>query len=340
MQYRLFGRSGLRVSELCLGGMTFGDQWGWGADAAESKAIFETFASAGGNFIDTADIYTEGASEKLLGEFIASDRNHFVLATKYSLSSASDAIKSGNSRKNMRRCVEESLRRLKTDHIDLYWLHLWDETTPLDELMRAFDDLVSSGKVSYVAVSDTPAWQISRANMLADLRGWSPFIGIQVAYSLLERTAERDLLPMARELDLGITAWSPLAGGVLSGKYHGDPEATTSRGGQKLGAQQAEIAGLVVEIAREIGHTPGQVALAAVRRQSRFGKIIPIVGARTRQQLIDNMGCLDLELDDAVWARLDEATAPTLGFPHDFISVPRMKAQAVGPEGGLDNHRA
>jgi aryl-alcohol dehydrogenase-like predicted oxidoreductase len=216
MRYKLFGRSGLRVSEFCLGTATFGvnerfaQMFGVdvtsGADARESRSIFDAFAAAGGNFIDTADVYGdgEGASEKLIGEFIHSDRDHFVISTKYTQSFGKDLSMAGNSRKNMRRCVECSLKRLGTDHIDLYWLHNWDFSTPMDEILRGFDDLVSLGKVGYVAASNVEAWRISSANTLADLRGWAPFIGIQIQYNLLERTAERDLLPMAKELDLGI----------------------------------------------------------------------------------------------------------------------------------------
>jgi aryl-alcohol dehydrogenase-like predicted oxidoreductase len=341
MRYKLFGRSGLRVSELCLGTMTFGEGWGWGANAAACKAMFDLFANAGGNFIDTAHMYTDGVSETLVGELVAADRDHFVIATKYTPSTGTDISKSGNSLKNMRRSVEESLRRLKTDHIDLYYLHYWDFTTPIDEIMRGLSDLVSSGKVTYVAVSDTPAWQIARANMLADLRGWAPFIGIQIAYSLLERTPERDILPMAKELDLGVTAWGALAGGVLSGKYNDDPDATTSRAPVKISARQREIGRLVTEIAREVGRSPSQVAHAWICQQRRFGAIIPIIGARSEKQLADNMGCLDFVLDEAHLAKLDEPTKIALGFPHDMILNPHMRQNAHGQHlVDLDNHRA
>jgi aryl-alcohol dehydrogenase-like predicted oxidoreductase len=321
--------------------MTFGEAWGWGASAAESKAMFDAFTNAGGNFIDTASMYTEGASEALLGDFLTADRDHFVVATKYTPTTGNDVSKAGNCLKNMRRSVEESLRRLKTSYIDLLLLHWWDDTTPLDEIMRGLNDLVSSGKVTYIAISDTPAWQISQANMMADLRGWAPFIGIQIAYSLLERTAERELLPMARELDLGIMVWGPLANGILSGKYNANPDATTSRGGQKLTPHQLKIAKLVVEIAQEAGRTPSQIALAAIRQQQRFGTIIPILGARTKEQLIDNMGCLDFTLDESHLAQLYEATEVPLGFPHDLIADPRMRRNAsAGHYDQIENHRA
>ncbi|QDX82669.1 aldo/keto reductase [Denitratisoma sp. DHT3] len=341
MRYKLFGRSGLRVSELCLGAMTFGkdDQfWQFGSDTAESRRMFDTFADAGGNFIDTAFIYGNGASEELLGDFVRADRDHFVLATKYASTLERDLSKSGNSRKNMMRCVEQSLRRLKTDHIDLYWLHVWDDTTPVEEIMRGLDDLVAAGKVHYVAVSDTPAWQISRANMLAELRGWTPFAGIQVEYSLLERTPERDLLPMARALDLGITAWSPLAGGVLTGKFlDGKGEGRGQH--QPMTERQRTVATLVVDIAREVGCTPGQAALAFIRQQDRFGTIYPILGARTQAQLQDNLGCLSVTLNDEQWQRLERATAPELGFPHDILQGPMIRDMLFGGQADrLDNH--
>jgi aryl-alcohol dehydrogenase-like predicted oxidoreductase len=193
--------------------MTFGNNWGWGADRETSRAVFDAFVEAGGNFIDTAYVYTDGESERLVGEFVAADRDHFVIGTKYSSSLDHDIGKAGNSRKNMMRSVEASLRRLATDHIDVFWLHTWDGATPIEEIMRGLDDLVRAGKILYVGFSNTPAWQVARAGMLADLRGWAPVVAIQIEYSLAERTAERDLLPMARELDLGVLAWSPLAGG-------------------------------------------------------------------------------------------------------------------------------
>lgn len=341
MRYKLFGRSGLRVSELCLGTMTFGKDdhfWQFGSDASESRRMFDTFADAGGNFIDTAFIYANGVSEELLGDFVRTDRDHFVLATKYATTLERDLSKSGNSRKNMMRCVEQSLRRLKTDHIDLYWLHAWDDTTPVDEIMRGLDDLVTAGKVHYVAISDTPAWQISRANMLAELHGWTPFAGIQIEYSLLERTSERELLPMARELDLGVTAWSPLAGGVLTGKFL-DGKGKGRNQYQPLTERQQAVATLVVNIAREVDCTPGQAALAFIRQQERFGTIFPILGARTQAQLQDNLGCLSITLNEEQWQRLERATAPELGFPHDILQGPMIRDMLFsGQADRLDNH--
>ncbi|MGL5880379.1 MAG: aldo/keto reductase, partial [Xenococcaceae cyanobacterium] len=219
MRYKLLGNSGLRVSELCLGTMTFGEDWGWGGSYEESRKMFDAFAAAGGNFLDTANLYTNGTSEKYVGEFVAGDRHKWVIATKYSLNTGNGEINAGgNHRKNMVQAVEASLQRLNMEYIDLLWLHAWDFTTPVEEVMRSFDDLVRMGKVLYIGVSDTPAWIISQANTLANLRGWTPFIGLQIEYSLKERTPERDLLPMAQALGIGVTAWSPLGAGVLTGK--------------------------------------------------------------------------------------------------------------------------
>lgn len=343
MRYKIFGRSGLRVSELCLGTMTFGQEWGWGSDAQESRRVFDTFAEAGGNFVDTAYLYTKGASERLLGEFIGSDRDHFVLATKYSASEHPEIAKSGNSRKNMMRSIEESLKRLKTDYIDLYWLHAWDFMTPVDEVMRAFDDLVTQGKIRYAGISDTPAWRVAQMNTLADFHGWAPFIGIQVEYNLADRTAERDLLPMAKALDLGITAWSPLAQGVLAGTYARGANGAepVRRAPADVPERQLRAGELVVEIAREIGAKPAQVALAALRQNSSWGPVIPIVGARKAEQLKDNLTVLDLTLDDDILKRLVEPTAPELGFPHEFIASPSVRSFVASDRYELiDNHHA
>ncbi|NDC42069.1 MAG: aldo/keto reductase, partial [Chitinophagia bacterium] len=221
MQYRLFGRSGLRVSEIALGTMTFGAEWGFGADREESARMFDAYAQAGGNFIDTANRYTEGTSEQLVGEFIKSDRHHFVVATKYTLHDRkNDPNFSGNHRKNLMRSVEASLKRLDTDFIDLLWVHAWDFFTPVDEILRGLNDLMSSGKVQYIGISDTPAWIVSRANTMAELRGWAGFVGLQVEYSLIQRTPERDLTPMAMEMGLA-AGCLPL---VTRGRV-GQPEA-------------------------------------------------------------------------------------------------------------------
>jgi aryl-alcohol dehydrogenase-like predicted oxidoreductase len=347
MRYKLLGNSGLRVSELCLGAMTFGDEWGWGASKDESRRIYETFLEAGGNFIDTANVYTEGSSERFLGEFMAEHRDKVVLATKYTLSGAlQDPNSAGNHRKSMMQAVETSLRRFKTEYIDLYWLHAWDFFTPVEEIMRAFDDLVRQGKVLYIGVSDTPAWIVSRANTIAELRGWTGFVGLQIEYSLIERTPERELLPMARELDLGVTAWSPLAGGLLTGKYSRQVEGGEARrldhpmleGFSDIDERKLAIAEAVLFVAQNIGRTEAQVALAWLRQQQ--GLIIPIIGARTASQLKDNLGCLDLTLDSEHLERLDEASRIELGFPHDFYKGDLVRQLVYGGmRDSIDNHR-
>jgi aryl-alcohol dehydrogenase-like predicted oxidoreductase len=341
MRYHLLGRSGLRVSELALGTMTFGPDWGWGADRDTSKAIFDAYAEAGGNFIDTANRYTEGTSEEYVGDFIAADRDHFVVATKYTLyDREGDPNFAGNHRKNMRRSVEASLRRLDTEYLDLLWVHAWDFTTPLDELMRGLDDLVRQGKVLYVGISDTPAWVVSQANMLADLRGWTPFSALQLRYSLIDRTAERDLLPMARSLDLAVTPWSVLGAGVLTGKYNRDdpPEDGRAAGGAATVDRNLAIAEAVIDVAETIGATPSQVALRWAMQ--RPGLILPLVGARTEDQIHDNLGALDVELSDDHMDTLNEGSAIDLGFPHDFLQQDAIRnVVSGGTYDQIVNHR-
>ena len=317
MKYHLLGKSGLRVSELCQGAMTFGEEWGWGASKDESRKIFDAYVSAGGNFIDTANKYTEGTSEKYIGEFISSNREQFVLPTKYTSNMRrGDPNAGGNHRKSLVQSLEGSLKRLNTDYIDLYWVHAWDPLTPVEELMRALDDMIRKGKILYAGISDAPAWLISQANTLADLRGWTPFTGLQVEYSLLQRTAERDLLPMANALDIGVTAWSPLAGGLLTGKYYNKKNETevrqkqeqnaseqgrlivvSSRSGDPVNIVFKDKDMLIIEevskIANEIGCTPGQIALNWIRQQQKGrNRIIPIVGARNAYQIKENLECL------------------------------------------------
>lgn len=324
MTYRLLGRSGLRVSELALGTMTFGDDWGWGASREESEKIFDAYVAAGGNFIDTACNYTEGTSERYVGELIAPGRERFVVATKYTLSMRKDDPNGGgNSRKNLFQSVDASLSRLGTDYIDLLWLHMWDGTTPIDEVLRGLDDLVRLGKVHYVGFSDTPAWIISRADLLAELRGWSRLAAIQLPYNLVRRDAERELLPMARELDLGVTCWGILAGGVLTGKYN--PGAATTKAATRLDAenieaQRLEVAAEVVKIAETIDATPAQVATAWVLAQRERAQLFPIIGARTPKQMRDALGSLGVTLEASHLERLEEVSAIELGFPNDFLS--------------------
>jgi aryl-alcohol dehydrogenase-like predicted oxidoreductase len=320
MNYKLFGKSGLRVSELALGTMTFGEEWGWGANKEESKKVFDAYAKAGGNFIDTANRYTEGTSEKLVGEFIASDREHFVLATKYTLFMRRDDPNfSGNHRKNMVQSLEASLKRMNTDYIDLYWLHAWDFTTPEEEVLRALDDMVRAGKILYIGISDTPAWIVARMNTISELRGWTQFTGLQIKYSLLERTVERELLPMARKLDIAVTPWGVLEGGILTGKYNKKrDEAGRAQIYKSISDEKLKVASEVIKIAEEIGKTPSQVALNWVRQQPRV--IIPIIGAKTEKQLMDNLECLNFTLNGKHIKQLSEASKIDLGFPHEFLS--------------------
>ncbi len=347
MRFTLLGRSGLRVSELCLGTMTFGKEWAMGADKEESRKVFDTYVEAGGNFIDTANKYNEGTSETWLGEFVRSDREHFVIATKYTLTSRpGDPNSSGNHRKNMVQALEASLKRLGTDYVDLYWVHAWDFLTPVDEVMRALDDAVRAGKVLYIGVSDTPAWIVSQANMLADLRGWSPFVALQIEYSLLERTVERELIPMAHALDLAVTPWGVLGAGMLSGKYNDrnietlkSPDTRLSEQSLKLKDERNfRIAQEVAAVAAEIGKSPSQVALRWAIQQG--DNIIPIVGARRASQLKENLDCLEFELEESHMRRLDDVSKVSLGFPHHFLRQPNIVDSLYsGTYGILKNHR-
>lgn len=320
MKYKLLGKSGLRVLELCLGTMTFGDKWGWGGNPEESRKMFDAFVAAGGNFIDTANRYTDGQSEELLGEFIAPIREEIVLATKYSLytQANSHVNDGGNHRKNMMQSIEGSLRRLKTDYIDVFYLHAWDFTTPEDEILRGLDDLVRSGKVLYIAISDTPAWIVSRLNTIAELRGWSRFIGMQVEYSLIQRAPERDLIPMAAAMGLSITAWGALAGGALTGKYLRKEPGRLQANSARLNEKSTAIAQKVVDIAEELGCQPSHVALNWVRAQAPH--IIPIIAGRNVAQIADNLAALDYSLPNEYLAQLHEASKIELGFPHEFLA--------------------
>ncbi len=322
MRYKLLGHSGLKVSELCLGTMSFGNQWGFGADEDDSLRIAAAYAEAGGNFLDTANKYHEGETERFCGKIIADDRDRWVLATKYTLNTGSgDPNAAGNSRKNMMQAVHKSLERLGTDYIDLLWVHAWDFTCSAEEVMRGLDDLVRQGKVLYVGISDAPAWIVSQANTLASLRGWTPFVGLQVEYSLIERTVERELIPMAEAFGLTVTPWAPIAGGVLTGKYtrNAKPEDTMrAQGNQaRLTDKNITIARAVDSIADELGKTSAQVAVNWVRQ--RGNDIVPIVGARKVSQITDLMGAVEWRLSDEHIAKLNEISHIPLGFPHEFL---------------------
>jgi aryl-alcohol dehydrogenase-like predicted oxidoreductase len=338
--YRQLGNSGLRVSPLALGTATFGSEWGWGAEKAEARKLFDHYVDHGGNFIDTAVTYTDGTSERLISEFAGSTRDSLVLATKYStLRRPTDPNSGGASRKNLFGSVETSLRQLNTDYIDLLYLHVWDSSTPLEEMLRGLDDLVRQGKVLYVAISNAPAWQISRLNAIADLRGWSPLVALQLEYNLIERTGERDLLPMAHELGLGTVLWSPLAGGILTGKYSRDDVTaapTGSEGTRKtfnvalggVNERSLAIVDVVKQIATELDCTPAQVGLAWVLQNTNV--TAPIVGARTLEQLQDNLGALEVSLSSSHVARLNDVSAIDLGFPHAMLASDHIHTQTHG----------
>jgi aryl-alcohol dehydrogenase-like predicted oxidoreductase len=316
--------------------MTFGEEWGWGSPKAEAQKVYETYREAGGNFIDTANFYTNGTSERFVGEFIQGDRQSVVLATKYSNAApGNDPNAAGNHRKSMMQALDASLKRLHTDYIDLYWVHIWDGITPVDEVMRGLDDLVRQGKVLYVGISDAPAWWVAQANTLAELRGWTQFIGLQIEYNLMERTVERELVPMAKALNVGVLAWSPLARGVLSGKYHGDGKADGGRM-TKAGMQDfrpaehraAPIISAVTSVAEQTGRSMAQVALAWLRH--RTVPVIPIIGARQVSQLQDNLASLDLELSAEQLTSLDGASRIELGFPQNIFELDMVRATRYG----------
>jgi aryl-alcohol dehydrogenase-like predicted oxidoreductase len=325
--YVTLGHSGLRVSPLCLGAMTFGEDWGWGSSVSDTEKIIDRFLGLGGNFIDTANAYTRGHSEKIIGDHIGRHphrRERTEIATKiFSNMYPGDPNGWGANRKTIVASCEQSLRRLQTDYIDLYWMHAWDPTTPVEETMRALDDLVRDGKVRYLGFSDTPAWKCAEAQVVARFRGWAPLIALQIEYSLLERTVEGELVPMAQELGLGITPWSPLKSGVLSGKYtranHGKHEA--NRGAWALSILNDRTYTLIEElqkVAKELETTPSRVALAWV--QDRPGVTSTIIGARTMEQLEDNLAAVDVQLKPAQLQRLNELSTPKLNFPADFLA--------------------
>lgn len=342
--YVTLGRSGLRVSPFCLGTMTFGMDWGWGSSPEDSCAIMDAFFEAGGNFLDTANIYTKGHSEKIIGDHVGrhkSRRDRVVIATKFMGNLfPGDPNGGGAGRKGIVAACEESLRRLQTDFIDLYWLHVLDIHTPIEETMRALDDLVRAGKVRYIGFSDVPAWKAAEAQTMAHFRGWSPLVALQIEYSLLERTVENELMPMAREMGMGVTPWSPLKYGILSGKYTraGRDKVSPNRGEgirNHLTDRTMDIVEKVVAIAREVGATPAQVALAWVR--GRPGVASTIIGARTVEQLRDNLGALDVKLSAEQIAALDESSAIQPIFPHAFIPNTRHNVQGGTTINGVES---
>jgi aryl-alcohol dehydrogenase-like predicted oxidoreductase len=329
--YVTLGHSGLRVSPFCLGAMTFGEDWGWGSSVPESETIMSRFIERGGNFIDTANVYTKGHSEKIIGDFLGRDparRDRIVLATKFFGNLyEGDPNGGGAGRKAIAAACEQSLRRLQTDYIDLYWMHSWDKFTPIEETMRALDDLVRAGKVRYVGFSDSPAWKVAQAQTIAQFRGWTPLVALQIEYSLIERTVEGELIPMALELGLGVTPWSPLRGGVLSGKYTRENAKTTKadrgeRVTQFLDERAFAIIDELARIARAHNTTPAAIALAWV--QGRPGVASTIIGARRLDQLEQNLEAFDVTLTAEEIASLDKLSQPTLNFPAAFLKSANM----------------
>jgi aryl-alcohol dehydrogenase-like predicted oxidoreductase len=333
MRYKIFGeRTGLKVSELALGTGMFGQTWGYGATPDEAKRIIEGFADAGGNFIDTADNYQHGVAETLVGDVIASDRDNFVIASKFARGASDKPALAhlGNNRKNMVQSVEASLGRLKTDRIDLYFAHMDDFVTPMEEIVRGLDDLVRAGKVVYGGLSNFPAWRVATAAITADLRGWTPLSAIQIEYNLLQRTPERELLPMAEGLGLGVMGWSPMAAGILTGKYQKGERGRVTE--LKASVRHADnpnndaVVAAVTSVAEEIGAKPGQVAVAWVKAKG----VLPVIGTRTWEQLKDHLGALNVMLDEEQVRRLDAVTAIALGYPHDLNRLPEQRAVMTG----------
>jgi aryl-alcohol dehydrogenase-like predicted oxidoreductase len=347
MRYQLLGRSGLRVSDLGLGTMTFMEDLSWGTTREQSWKIFEVFAEAGGNFIDTSNSY--GASETYLGELIKADRDSFLIATKYTGGFPGEHVNSsGNHRKSLLLSVAASTRRLQTDYIDLLWLNAWDFMTPADEIMRALDDLVRLGTVLYVGISNTPAWFVATANAIAESHGWTPFIAVQLRYNLLDRDSERELLPMASALDIGVTAWTPLASGWLTGKYAeqeqpGAAPGQTRRLDDTIASRFVRrddrafaISREVTAVARELGCRPAHVALNWLRRKG----VIPLFGARTAEQARENLQCLEVTLPDEQMRRLDRVSEISLGYPHDFLASGMVMQHTFGGRfSEIDDHR-
>ena len=336
MKFRLLGRSAMRVSELALGTMTFGEKWGWGASLEESRRMLDLYLDRGGNFVDTASNYTDGQSEAFLGELLGDRRERVVLATKYTLTSnRPDPNAGGNHRKNMVQSVERSLRRMRTDRIDLLWMHMWDGITPIDEVMRALDDLVRAGKVLAVGISDTPAWVISRGIAIAEQRGWTVPCAIQLPYSVSGRDAERELLSMASQLGLAVTVWGVLNGGMLTGKYGRANEEPRRYGDETPGERSVRAAAVIAEVAAECEAAPAQVSIAWALSRRPEVNLIPILGARTAKQLEENLGSLNVKLSAEMVQKLDDSSGFQVGFPRSFLADEEVVGLIFGETRGL-----
>ena len=330
MIYTNLGNSGLRVSQMCLGTMSFGTEWGWGIDEYMSRRVFDAYIDAGGNFIDSANRYTEGSSESFLGAFMQGKRQELVMATKYSLTTAKKGVNDGgNHRKNMVQSIEGSLKRLKTDYIDLFYLHAWDFTTPVDEVLRGLDDLVRAGKVLYLGISDTPSWIVSQANTIAQFRGYLPFEALQIEYSLIQRTPERDLEPMVNAFGMSILDWAPLAGGALTGKYlTGEGSKRVPEHSSRRNERSVAITREVMAVADELNAKPSQVALAWI--MARPAHHIPLVGASKPEQMMESIAATDISLSTEQIERLNTVSQIELGFPHDFLQQELVRDLVFG----------
>jgi aryl-alcohol dehydrogenase-like predicted oxidoreductase len=342
-EYVTLGRSGLRVSPLCLGTMTFGTEWGWGADEDSSRAIFNRYLAKGGNFVDTADGYTNGKSEQLVGKFLqeTKSREKTVLATKFTfIGQPGNPNASGNGRKNIYRALEGSLRRLQTDYIDLYWMHAWDVVTPVEEVVATLDTLVQAGKIRYYGFSDVPAWYLARAYTLAEQQGREKIVALQLEYSLIERHIEREHIPAAQELGLGVCPWSPLGNGLLSGKYKregqsgpqdGRLEIQKAAGGalfERFTERNWKIVDGLLEVSKQMGRPPAEVALNWVATQP--GVTSTILGMTKVPQLDSNLASLDFAIPAELRERLDKASEldPT-AHPYVFFG-PKLQARVRG----------
>lgn len=322
MRYQLLGRSGLRVSEIALGTMTFGSGTEWSSSEDDARSVFDIFAQAGGNFVDTANMYMGGESERIVGRLIAPERERYVVASKYAnaLPGANDPNAAGSHAKSLRQSLDASLQRLGVDYIDVYFVHWWDFTTPVEEVQRALDDAVCAGKILHIGLSDVPAWVVSRAQAFSDLRGLAPISVMQLEYSLVQRSIEREHLPLGKAQDIGVMAWSPLAGGILTGKYTGTAKDDSrkrmdSMQLQPLDTRNRRIAESLDSIARQLGATPSQVALAWLMSR----KVIPIVGATRPEQMRENLAAVELELDAATLTELDTVSTFDLGHPYSML---------------------
>ncbi|MBD3297448.1 MAG: aldo/keto reductase [candidate division Zixibacteria bacterium] len=330
--YYLLGNSGLRVSPLCLGTMTFGNPTGWGSEEDVARAVFERYLDAGGNFIDTADAYTGGQSEELLGTFIreTNSRDRIVLATKFTFNfNEGNPNTGGNSRKNIMRAVDASLKRLQTDYIDLYWLHVWDGVTPIDEVMSTLDTLVRQGKIRHIGLSDIPAWYLARAQTMAEWRGYEPICALQLEYSLVERNIEREHIPAAIELGMGVCPWSPLASGFLTGKYKRSESGGEGEGRLKVLADSDNpvfdkfternwtVLDVLQDVAKQLDRSPAQVAINWITK--RPGVVSTIIGATKLDQLESNLTALEFDIPDELSNKLEQVGHPELIFPFIFF---------------------